>query len=439
MGDQDNSAEEYRKFHASEFAVWLSSDVARLFASKRFALLGAGGLMLLTAINCLQVFGLAFPPLRSISSPKMLRYTPFYVDVIFFGIILGVLYIVSLALGRNIAVVNAPIQIILLISCLFSYHSTSRRNVIRNLCFGLIAALLTYAIDRQYFWTSLIQFPSALIAGIFLNNQIFSSMELRFFVESTNQKEKAHAFEQLTKLVYPHQVERVQAGYAIEETMPIGRGSAYVLCFDIVDSSTIMHENFRTSKDSIFTECYDLMMGGYSRNPLSSRAFRIKEMGDGFLCSVGFPFRSSSAQSGADSALDLARRFQTLVSSRIRELNYHRPIHCSIGIAYGQVEGFFPSSGLKLYDLWGPAIVLASRYEQLRKVIYRNQEAVAYDIIAFSEAVYANLSQASRVDTRVWEVRSPDHRIRGDAGASRAFYITLSSGVEHDIQIGSAS
>ena len=52
MGDQDNSAEEYRKFHASEFAVWLSSDVARLFASKRFALLGAGGLMLLTAINC---------------------------------------------------------------------------------------------------------------------------------------------------------------------------------------------------------------------------------------------------------------------------------------------------------------------------------------------------------------------------------------------------
>jgi len=44
MGDQDNSAEEYRRFHANEFAVWLSSDVARLFASRRFALLGAGGL-----------------------------------------------------------------------------------------------------------------------------------------------------------------------------------------------------------------------------------------------------------------------------------------------------------------------------------------------------------------------------------------------------------
>jgi len=49
------------------------------------------------------------------------------------------------------------------------------------------------------------------------------------------------------------------------------------------------------------------MMRGYDGQSLTSAGYMIKEMGDGFLCSVGFPLKQLGP-SKAECAVDLARQ-----------------------------------------------------------------------------------------------------------------------------------
>ena len=57
------------------------------------------------------------------------------------------------------------------------------------------------------------------------------------FQVSKDEKQKRHAFEQLEKLVYPHQLEKMEHGGDLESTMPQGTAKACIICFDVVRSA----------------------------------------------------------------------------------------------------------------------------------------------------------------------------------------------------------
>ena len=140
-----------------------------------------------------------------------------------------------------------------------------------------------------------------------------------------------------------------------------------VICFDIVNSSRIDPNWSKEFVSRLLGECQDLMVKDFDAQSLRSNAFRIKELGDGFLCSIGFPFKSSSDLPLAQTAIELAHEFVDVFEKLASEYPHGHNLLCSIGIAEGDIEGFFTVSGAKHYELHGKAIVLATRYEALRK------------------------------------------------------------------------
>ena len=132
-------------------------------------------------------------------------------------------------------------------------------------------------------------FPTATMINFFAR--------FHFYFNFVNGASKIHAYQQMGKLLYRHQIVGYRSGPTLEETMPVGTSKAAVISFDVQNSAALGHGRSHEFFESINKKSYELMIGHYEVETRSSDAFLIKEMGDGFLCSVGFPFPYGSVQS----------------------------------------------------------------------------------------------------------------------------------------------
>lgn len=233
-----------------------------------------------------------------------------------------------------------------------------------------------------------------------------------------------HAFKQLEKVFYPHQIKMIRRAKELEQTMPTFSGEACVICFDIIGSSQIQHEKMKKFLRNIFARCNAIMMEGYNGIDMAARGYRIKEMGDGFLCSVGYPFHSPSGSLAKD-ALDLALQFHEVFHDEVLLLEYDKPIHCGLGIAYDAISGFYPESGAKEYDLHGRAIVLATRYEAMRKTLFPQKPPAS--VLILQERVWSSLKADERRDFIKVDLRASGLTVRDDPNATKLCYRLLGS------------
>ncbi|HET9237871.1 MAG TPA: 7TM-DISM domain-containing protein [Oligoflexus sp.] len=251
---------------------------------------------------------------------------------------------------------------------------------------------------------------------VFFTLAILSKITLQ---EKRAKEESDHAFKQLSKVFYPHQIKQIRQAAELEQTMPTGSGKACVISFDIIGSSRIHHEKAKDFFRNVFLRCNEIMMEGYDGTELRANAYRIKELGDGFLCSVGFPFKSRTGYIARDT-LELAYKFYEAFQDEVQKLGYHEPICCGIGIAFDDVIGFYPESGTKEYDLHGRAIVLATRYENMRKKILRDMAPSS--IIILHEKVRASLQRESLEGFVEYCLQDHGAVVRDDPAATRLFY-----------------
>ncbi|RYZ77645.1 MAG: membrane protein, partial [Proteobacteria bacterium] len=152
-------------------------------------------------------------------------------------------------------------------------------------------AFVTLGIIRSTFWSHntmiialLIESVLTAIAVSLLSGEILKNR----FVDL---KVKKHTLLQLKNLVYPHQVAQIEKGASVIDTMPIGRAEACVISFDIQDSTILGHEKNHEFFEAVMKRCHKMMLAYYQVDRMEANAYLIKEMGDGFLCSVGFPFK----------------------------------------------------------------------------------------------------------------------------------------------------
>jgi hypothetical protein len=233
------------------------------------------------------------------------------------------------------------------------------------------------------------------------------------------QARQDHAFDQLKKIIYPHQLEQIMDGEQLEKTMPVGKGMAAVIAFDIVSSSRADHDTMQEFLRQLFAQCYASMMKGYQPHTREASAYRIKETGDGFLCSIGYPFRTAGGQSVAEVAVSLAQEFVRIFYKVLARFPDLRRLTCCCGIALDRVESFFPKEGVQVYDLYGRAIVLATRYEALRKEIkIFNSEA---STIILQERVHQSLPEPMRSQFEPMNLLSLGVRVRDDSEATACF------------------
>ncbi len=229
------------------------------------------------------------------------------------------------------------------------------------------------------------------------------------------QARQDHAFDQLKKIIYPHQLERIMDGQQLEQTMPVGKAVAAVIAFDIVASSQVEHDTIQEFMRQLFARCHALMMKNYQPQTLEANAYRIKETGDGFLCSIGYPFKAAEGKPLVDVAVSLAQEFVRVFSYCLVDFPSLQHLTCCCGVALDRVESFFPKQGVQVYDLYGRAIVLATRYEALRKELRIFTKESSYIIL--QDRVYQNLSDARKADFERMDLAAIGLKVRDDADA----------------------
>lgn len=283
----------------------------------------------------------------------------------------------------------------------------------------LIATALQMVI-WQGFLPDLAHIDSAAFLGFAVENILMLlamgyKIKLTEELRQTGYLELNHNYNQMKKVFYPHQIDLIRQGYAVEDTMPTGTAEACVMAFDMISSSKITDERFPDVFESFMEFCRLKLMQGYQDEPLKSSGYMIKELGDGFLCAVGFPFATLGGSQEACAvglAFEMIAAFETIVSNPLGG-----KLHCAIGIAKGEVEGYFSSSGRMRDDLRGRAIILATRYESMRKQLVHVVDSKETCMIILQEEVYASLPADGKRHFRLLHLNDHNLKVRDHAEA----------------------
>jgi class 3 adenylate cyclase len=231
----------------------------------------------------------------------------------------------------------------------------------------------------------------------------------------------SHLSHELSKIVPLHVIPLLRSGTELEACMPVGEHEAVVLVFDVVGSTKVNHPDFRKALDLCMARFFEAINHGYHAERLEATGYRIKEMGDGMICTVGFPFAVPNGEEADMVALRLAERMCAIFHEEMARLTLPEPLFCGIGLARGPVEGFFPRAGQKQYDLRGAPLTLATRYEAMRNPVYR-QFGRKGSVIFIHDAVYQKLKVADQQGFQRWDPSLPGQAIRDDDKASQAWF-----------------
>jgi class 3 adenylate cyclase len=257
--------------------------------------------------------------------------------------------------------------------------------------------------------------------GLVLNNNLYQQLRYKLYVNQTERHLRTHAYQQLEKVVFPHQRRMIEDGQRLEQTMPVGIGEACILAFDVVQSSRIRSAKSRLLLQNVLKRCHQAMMQNYNEFKLEANAYRIKEMGDGLLCSVGFPFQTPGGQNKEILAVQLAQSFIRIFHEEARALLPNEPVFCCVGISMGPIEAFYPHSYPMEYDIFGRPLVLATRYEAARKELFHYIEPTS--LIILHEDVYKILPDEMRKFCHQYDLEH--FRIRDDQHARTLYFQTF--------------
>lgn len=372
---------------------------------------------------------LTFYPFLTIISTAVNKRSPLVLDGLCICSLIGfclVLRIILMGAEAEIekmelaSTVFSQINVVLMLGTAFSYKALYWMTLLRNIIFTIVIAIVAVVVGYEATSLNLILLIQGLLGGTLVSWIFFESTRTRFYLKSTDADTRQHLYNQLSKLVYPHQLERIKLGDELENTMPLKEGKAIINVFDVQRSGEIRHEKTQEFFMGIFQSFLQVCMKGYEHNPLRSRAFRLKETGDGFISAVGYPFLPIDSRSLADSAVSTALTMFDAFNLEVKKFNYSRPIKGAMGLAYNSVQGTFQSGGIRSYDLFGDALIQAAKYEELRKqpVLWdifcehaRERGLEDFNILIVQEFVYNSLSPSYR--DLFTEIELADERLVG--------------------------
>lgn len=227
------------------------------------------------------------------------------------------------------------------------------------------------------------------LLGTFITLGFYLTRAFQCYLELSSTESIVHAYEQLKKMVLPHQTEMIRAGYNLEETMPIGQEEAGVICFDIQQSSILPTDVLTNLMKKLESKLSKILLYSYTTNPLAGSGFMINAMGDGFICSVGFPLASTETEGKNlyDATLKTAFQFLEAFNDIASQVDSKKPIRCSIGVSFGEIKSYYSHFFNSRYELYGAGIVKATRYQEFRKKLKPVLGVDANYVIVDSEIV----------------------------------------------------
>lgn len=381
MGNKGQTIEDFFQENQAEFARYLNRFAADRILLSRVTACVVAALLLFSLLNGMKygwLVGMGYmPAILAFIAFKVLfelgvpikPHAILWIDLLMGLMLLGFNFILWRIVADQKAAQISSNGSLTIIAVSFTFmamnHSQMRMLLQTLLCFAG-EVLFLYALQSDLVALFKMEIIFGLTLSLIVGYLKFEVFKLYFYHIETGSASLMHAYSQLQKLVFPHQLDLMKVGFSLEESMPVGSGEAAVLCYDIQRSSQIPQETLNRFIQQIMERCHDIFSAGYSHNPLQVTAFKLKEMGDGFICTIGFPFAQPGPLSVYDTALQVALDCQR-VTAEVREAMNLDIGYCSIGIASGTLHSYYTRVGIKVYDVFGTAMVMARRYESFRK------------------------------------------------------------------------
>ncbi|HET9240764.1 MAG TPA: hypothetical protein VFO10_26100 [Oligoflexus sp.] len=232
--------------------------------------------------------------------------------------------------------------------------------------------------------------------------------------------QRRHGYEQLEKILFPHQITQIASGSGVEDTLPIQQGYGCCVMFEVVDSADIKHEMAQEYIREIFRLFSVELRKSYDGNSQTCSGFRVIELNNRFVCSVGFPFHCPGHERPSRVSLEMAKIFIQIFQERILQMDYHRPIHCAVVIAAGELEGFFTRGFPIEYHLHGEPLIKADHINELSKQA-RKSGVLKGSAVVIEDRVYNSLRSQERLDFKPLDIQ--DHETdEGDRESMQKFY-----------------
>lgn len=393
-----------------------------IISTLKFAYIGIDGFW---AFLPAQIMFLGFLASRKIYSKPhvIIRYSIIIYDFIALLLALGSAFFIAKHVEQDQTLYNAPIQVTLFLLCSLSFRPHLASNIMRNVTITLIYTIFCYRLFPNFLGESIIQVPSGLLPAIAINYFFVLTVKTMYYVTSSSTEKRIHAYNQLTKVVYPHQLEQIEHGHQLEQTMPLGKHQAIIITFDIVASSKIQFPFFENARRSFLKKAEQIMMIAYDPYKLQSNAYLLKELGDGFICSVGFPFAAPGQSTIYTTAEAICQQFAALFQSEIRDYAENN-VHCAMGMGFGEIQGYYTKGEIKQYELSGTPIIQATRYESLRKQLFFH-DPKKFSTLIIPASIYKNLPPQNQELYYLWDLKKSNIAIRDDEQATHVYVQNL--------------
>jgi hypothetical protein len=124
--------------------------------------------------------------------------------------------------------------------------------------------------------------------------------------------------------------------------------------------------------------------------------------------------------------VELSLRFIHIFQNQVNQMLDHAPVYCSIGIAMDSLEGYFPKVGTIEYDVYGRAVILATRYESFRRQLF--PQGVPGHILTLHEKVYEQLPPELQAKFQEVDLHRTHMVVRDDLAAAKTYFWVMQPG-----------
>lgn len=354
-----------------------------------------------------------------------------YLDTAIFAITIGFsglwVYVYAHHLVPN---AQAPVQFTLGMLSMLPLHSQFSRVIQRNLVTAFLMALTLGLYQSALLVELAYQFIGGIGVGTSLALVLFDSQRIRFYSAAIHRKMNFHFVSELERLVYDHQVRMLAEHHPIEKTMRLDEAIGYVGEFDIIESSRMQSQaGYDEFKNAIFGSCYQRLLKNYRydaqqpQNPFSDGHI-AKEMGDGFIFTVGYPFRvPPGKESAADICLQMAHDFIDSFEKQVAhfKLESSKP-RCVVVLARGSLQGFWTSYKVKRYDFRQRCMTKVARFSELRRLLQQKGAVqVSGNFVLLDEGMADDLSASRRKNLHGISLEELGVQMRGYPEVKKVF------------------
>jgi hypothetical protein len=310
---------------------------------------------------------------------------------------------------------GGPAQLILVVAAFHSFHVKFRMILIRNVLLG--GFMIAIALSHQYEFGILT--AKHVTTGFIISSlmsHIFHQMIVRnYTLESTAMMHEKLLTQSAYKSLFPHQVEMIKAGYRLEDTIDTSRGDALIVELDIKRSSLMLDENYEAAKKQAFATIYQtLFYKNYQINPKHyerpyANAYKIKELGDGFIFAVGHPFTTPPGEHWGDIATMICIESTKIIKATFRHF-MQRDVNVAFAISRAEIKPFWTSEPACQLDFEQEGIVKISRLSELRRELERQSLLTCEaDVILMDEKSQALMQHAL---SKLVAIELSDYKLR---------------------------